>query len=57
VVDFEGGGRMFTSLVDCELDKVEVGMPVVMTYRKLFSGNGMNTYFWKAMPAFGQKDV
>jgi uncharacterized OB-fold protein len=52
VVDFEGGGRMFTSLVDCELEKIEVGMPVTMTYRKLFSANGMNTYFWKAMPSF-----
>jgi uncharacterized OB-fold protein len=55
VVDFEGGGRMFTSLVDCELDKVEVGMQVSMTYRRLFTANGMHTYYWKAMPAFGQR--
>jgi 3-hydroxy-3-methylglutaryl CoA synthase len=53
VVDFEGGGRMFTSLVDCDLDKIEVGMPIAMTYRKLFSANGMHTYYWKAIPSLG----
>jgi uncharacterized OB-fold protein len=57
VIDFEGGGRMFTSLVDCEVEKIAVGMPVSMTYRKLFTANGMHTYFWKVMPTFVEKEM
>lgn len=50
VVDFEGGGRMFCNLVDCDLDKIKVGMEVEMAFRKLFSADGICTYFWKAVP-------
>jgi len=50
VIDFEGGGRMFCNLVDCDLEAIQVGMEVEMTYRKLFVGDGINTYFWKAIP-------
>lgn len=50
VVDFEGGGRMFCNLVDCDLESVKVGMEVEMTYRRLFVGDGIHTYFWKAVP-------
>ncbi len=50
VLDFEGGGRIFTTLVDCDLDAVKVGMEVEMTYRKLFKVDGISTYFWKAVP-------
>jgi uncharacterized OB-fold protein len=54
VVDFEGGGRMFTQMVDCDKDKLEIGMQLEMVYRKLFSADGTNTYSWKCAPAFGQ---
>jgi hydroxymethylglutaryl-CoA synthase len=51
VIDFEGGGRLIVELTDCEVDKVRVGLPVAMTYRKMFSSRGLNNYFWKAKPA------
>jgi hydroxymethylglutaryl-CoA synthase len=50
VVDFDEGGRIICELTDCEPDKVEVGMPVEMTYRKMFRSRGINNYFWKAKP-------
>jgi 3-hydroxy-3-methylglutaryl CoA synthase len=50
VVDFDGGGRLICELTDYELDKVKIGMPVEMTYRKMSQGRGMNNYFWKAKP-------
>jgi 3-hydroxy-3-methylglutaryl CoA synthase len=50
VFDFEGGGRLIGELTDCEIDKVRVGMPLVMTYRKMFASRGINNYFWKARP-------
>ena len=50
VIDFDEGGRVICELTDCEPDKVEVGMPVEMTYRKMFQSRGINNYFWKAKP-------
>ena len=50
IVDFEGGGRLPVELTDVELDEVEVGMPVEMTFRKLYSSDGIQNYFWKARP-------
>jgi len=57
VLDFEGGGRIFTTLVDCDLDTVKVNMEVEMTYRKLYKVDGINTYFWKALPKFSLSEV
>ncbi|MDY6911296.1 MAG: zinc ribbon domain-containing protein [Chloroflexota bacterium] len=51
VVDYEGGGRNFCQMTDCEPQDVRVGMPVEMTLRKLYEVDGINNYFWKAKPA------
>jgi uncharacterized OB-fold protein len=50
VVDFEGGGRLACELTDYQLEKVSVGMPVEMTFRRLSQGKGIVNYFWKAKP-------
>jgi hydroxymethylglutaryl-CoA synthase len=50
VVDFNGGGRFTCELTDCEPGKVNVGMPVEMTFRKLYQSGEINNYFWKAKP-------
>jgi hydroxymethylglutaryl-CoA synthase len=52
-VDFEGGGRFWFDLTDCDLDSVKVGMPVEMTFRRRYvdEASGVQGYFWKAMPA------
>jgi 3-hydroxy-3-methylglutaryl CoA synthase len=50
VIEFEGGGRMICELTDCDPTKVELGMPVEMTFRKLHEFTGMYDYFWKARP-------
>jgi hydroxymethylglutaryl-CoA synthase len=51
VVDFDGGGRLLCELTDYDLAKVQIGMPVEMTYRKMYQGEGLVNYFWKAKPA------
>ena len=51
VVEFEGGGKMMTYLVDCSKEDVKVGMAVTPTFRKMFEANGVQTYFWKVVPA------
>ncbi|WP_419657822.1 conserved uncharacterized protein, DUF35 [Desulfosarcina variabilis str. Montpellier] len=50
VIDFEGGGRLICELTDYDLNRVEIGMPLEMTFRKLSQGEGIVNYFWKARP-------
>jgi 3-hydroxy-3-methylglutaryl CoA synthase len=50
IVDFEGGGRGMFDMTDREPDNVEIGMPVEMTFRKLFFDRGIHNYYWKARP-------
>ncbi|MFZ5643239.1 MAG: hydroxymethylglutaryl-CoA synthase family protein [Bacillota bacterium] len=53
VVDYEGGGRFVCLMTDCDANSVSVGMDLEMSFRKLFEADGINTYFWKAMPKRG----
>jgi len=48
VIDFDGGGRFLCEMTDCEPDKVAIGEEVEMTFRRLFTADGVNNYFWKA---------
>lgn len=50
VVNFEGGGRMWAYMTDKDADEVRIGMPLEMTFRKLFTMEGIHNYFWKCMP-------
>ena len=50
VIDFEAGGRFYTPLTDKVAEEIKVGLPVEMTFRKLFSTDDVHQYFWKAMP-------
>jgi hydroxymethylglutaryl-CoA synthase len=50
VVDFEGGGRFLCEMTDCEPEKVAIGDEVEMTFRRLFTADGIHNYFWKARP-------
>lgn len=50
IVDFDGGGRAEFYMTDRDADKVDVGMQVEMTFRKLFFDEGIYHYYWKVMP-------
>jgi hydroxymethylglutaryl-CoA synthase len=56
VVDFDGGGRFPVELTDVEADSVLIGDRVEMTFRRLFSADGIHDYFWKARPVRGRGD-
>ncbi len=53
VVDFDGGGRLPIELTDVEADELQIGTRVEMTFRRLFSADGIHNYFWKARPIRG----
>ena len=50
VLDFEGGGRLAGELTDMEPEKVAIGDELEMTFRRLYTGQGVHNYFWKARP-------
>jgi uncharacterized OB-fold protein len=50
VVDFDGGGRFTCELTDVEPAAVAIGDGVEMTFRRLYTGEGVHNYFWKARP-------
>src|SRR6185312_12721962 len=50
VVDFDDGQRLPVELTDVDADEVAIGMRVEMTFRKLFTADGIANYFWKARP-------
>jgi 3-hydroxy-3-methylglutaryl CoA synthase/uncharacterized OB-fold protein len=50
VIDFDGGGRFQCELTDVDPAAVRIGDRVEMTFRRLFTQDGVHNYFWKARP-------
>jgi uncharacterized OB-fold protein len=50
VIDFDGGGRFRCELTDVDPATVKIGDRVEMTFRRLFTADGVHNYFWKARP-------
>ncbi len=50
VLDFDGGGRFPVELTDVDPDTVQIGDRVTMTFRSLYTADGIHDYFWKAKP-------
>ncbi|OGW16549.1 MAG: hypothetical protein A3G93_03845 [Nitrospinae bacterium RIFCSPLOWO2_12_FULL_45_22] len=53
VVNFEGGGRILCAMTDRDIGEIKIGMPVAMSFRKLYSAGGIHNYFWKCTPIRG----
>ena len=51
IVDFDGGGRFQCEMTDVDPDAVRIGDRVEMTFRRLYTVDGIHNYFWKARPA------
>ena len=50
-VAFElGDTRAYMLMTDCDPKGVSIGMPVEMTFRRMYEGAGMYNYFWKCRP-------
>jgi hydroxymethylglutaryl-CoA synthase len=54
IVDFDGGGRYPVELTDVDASTIQAGSRVEMTFRRLFSADGIHDYFWKARPVRGK---
>jgi uncharacterized OB-fold protein len=50
VVELDGGGRLYLQVTDFDVEDVEIGLPVRLTFRRLHDGGGNHNYFWKVRP-------
>jgi len=56
-VDFEGGGRIQCYMTEVDTDKIDVGLPVEMTFRRnvlwgeIALRESVYSYFWEAKPS------
>jgi len=50
IIDFDGGGRFQCELTDVDSSAVQIGDRVEMTFRRLYTVDGIHDYFWKARP-------
>jgi hydroxymethylglutaryl-CoA synthase len=48
IVDFDGGGRYRCEITDVRADEVAIGSRVEMTFRRIWTAQGVHNYFWKA---------
>ncbi|MFW6146779.1 MAG: hydroxymethylglutaryl-CoA synthase family protein [Thermodesulfobacteriota bacterium] len=53
LIDFDGGGRFWFDVTDCNLEEMVIDMPVEMSLRRRYidKQRGIVSYFWKAVPA------
>ncbi|HEX4126529.1 MAG TPA: OB-fold domain-containing protein [Acidimicrobiales bacterium] len=54
IVDFDGGGRYRCEMTDVVASELSIGDRVSMTFRRIWTAQGVHNYFWKARPAVGQ---
>jgi uncharacterized OB-fold protein len=52
VVELEGGGRLTAQIVDCDFDKIRIGMPVKLEFRRIQAEGeaGVIGYGYKCVP-------
>jgi hydroxymethylglutaryl-CoA synthase len=50
IVDFDGGGRYRCEMTDVKASELSIGDRVAMTFRRVWTAQGVHNYFWKARP-------
>ncbi len=52
MVQFDGGGRTLLDFTDCDLENMQVGQAMKLSFRKKYQDKerGFTGYFWKATP-------
>ena len=53
IIDFDGGGRFQCELTDVDPASVKIGDRVQMSFRRMYTQDGIHNYFWKAKPLVG----
>ncbi len=51
IIDFDGGGRFRCEMTDARPAELSIGDRATMTFRRIWTAQGVHNYFWKARPA------
>lgn len=53
IIEVDSGVRLMTQIVDCDLNEINIGMPVKLEFRKVLEDGeaGIIAYGYKAVPA------
>lgn len=49
-VNLDGEVRIFSQMTDRDVNKISVGMPMELTFRRIHDALGVHNYFWKCRP-------
>ena len=49
-VNLNGGGRVFSQMTDRDVNKLKVGLPMELTFRRIHDALSVHNYFWKCRP-------
>jgi hydroxymethylglutaryl-CoA synthase len=55
IVDFDGGGRYRCEMTDVKASELSIGDRVEMTFRRVWTAQGVHNYFWKARPKVSER--
>ncbi len=47
--------RFYSMMTDCNPKDVKIGMPVELTFRRVYDGMGIHNYFWKMRPVIKEE--
>ncbi|MBI4965059.1 MAG: hydroxymethylglutaryl-CoA synthase family protein [Desulfomonile tiedjei] len=50
IAQLEDNARFYGMMTDCVPSEVKLGMPVKLTFRRIYDGMGIHNYFWKLRP-------
>ncbi len=45
--------RFYGLMTDCDPKQTRIGLPVELTFRRMYEGVGFYNYFWKCRPVRG----
>ena len=50
ISEIDGGGRIYLTMTDRDISKINIDMKVEFTFRRIHDGAGVHNYFWKCRP-------
>ncbi len=57
VAQFPGGARFYGLMTDCDPETPVLGLPVELTFRRIYEGGGFHNYFWKLRPVRKEGEI
>jgi len=57
IAQLDNNVRFYGMMTDCIPSDVKLGMPVRLTFRRIYDGMGIHNYFWKLRPVTKERVI